>query len=469
MIEKQKFGYMDFIKKVAVIAIPVALQNLLTTTSSMIDTIMISSAAENAIGAVGLCAQFSGLMFSCYWGFVGGGMLFISQYWGSKDEKGINRSYGITLSFMMTVALIFGSIAHFFPEFVMKIYTDKPQFWEIGKPYLKIVGFAYPLQVLSMGMSCLLRATERVVIPLVASIGSVITNIFLNWILIYGNLGAPKMGVRGAAIATTVAALVNVIIIVVMAMLSKYPYLFKIKEHFNWNREFLGVYIKKCFPIICNELFVGVGNCLINIVLGHQSAEAIDAIAVFRTIEGLIIGFFAGFSNAASILVGKSVGAGELDIAYERAKRLVYMCQGVIAMIVATLLIFIKPFLHLMNLNGDSFIIGRGLIIIYGIFCIIRMGNWTMNDTYRSAGDAVTGTTLEIVFLYIMVLPAIFIAWKKFNAPIFVVFALCYVDEPIRYFLMQRHMYSAKWIRPVTQIGKDKLKEFISNKKTLKE
>ena len=105
------FDWKDFLKKVAVIAVPVALQNLMTTTGSMVDTMMISSLGNAEVGAVGLCAQFSSLMFSAYWGFVGGGMLFFSQFWGSGDDDGINHSYGLTLLCMMTVAFVFAVLA----------------------------------------------------------------------------------------------------------------------------------------------------------------------------------------------------------------------------------------------------------------------------------------------------------------------------------------------------------------------
>ena len=175
------FPWRDFIRRVAVIAVPVALQNLLTTTGSMVDTMMIASLGQTEVGAVGLCAQFSSLMFSGYWGFVGGGMLFFSQYWGAKDDDGINRSYGLTLTCMMTVGLLFGLLAVLFPEAVMRLYTDKPAIQVIGVQYLRIVGFAYPLMVLSMAMAALLRCTEQVRMPLYGSIAAVATNIFLNW------------------------------------------------------------------------------------------------------------------------------------------------------------------------------------------------------------------------------------------------------------------------------------------------
>ena len=460
MRSKSTFPWKSFLKKLAVIAIPVALQNLLTTTGTMVDTMMIAPLGETTVGAIGLCAQFSSLMFAGYWGFVGGGMLFFAQYWGAKDDDGIDRSYGMTLTCMMTVAAIFACMALLAPGLVMRVYTDKPAIQEIGVKYLRVVGFAYPMQIFSMAMSALLRSTERVRIPLYAAVASVATNIFLNWVLIYGRFGLPAMGVQGAALATVTAAAVNALVILLFARAQKYPYLFHFRSHFRWTRRHLGEYFRKCFPILCNEVLIGVGNMVINMVLGRQSEQAIAAIAVFRTLEGLVIGFFSGFSNAASVLVGKCVGAGELDTAFERAKRLVYLCAACIFTICLILLAVSQPLLSAMSLSGESLRIGTGLLTIYCVAAVIRMCNWVQNDTYRSAGDAVTGTVLEITFMYLMLLPAVCLSGLVFKAPFLLVFACCYADEPIRFILMQIHMYSGKWIRPVTDAGRNALAEF---------
>ena len=136
-LTKERFPWKAFIKSVMAIAVPVALQNLLTTTGSMVDTMMLAPLGELTVGAVGLCAQFSSLMFTGYWGFVGGGMLFFAQYWGAKDDDGIDRSYGITLSFMMLVAAVFASLALFLPEWGMKGYTDKGAELD-GKGHLRL-------------------------------------------------------------------------------------------------------------------------------------------------------------------------------------------------------------------------------------------------------------------------------------------------------------------------------------------
>ena len=452
-----RYPWRSFLKKIAMIAVPVALQNLLTTTGSMVDTMMIASLGQTEVGAVGLCAQFSSLMFAGYWGFVGGGMLFFSQYWGAKDDDGINRSYGLTLTCMMTVGLLFGMLAVCFPEAVMRLYTDKEAIRKIGVEYLRIAGFGYPLTVFSMAMSALLRCTGRVRIPLWGSIVGVATNILLNWMLIFGNLGAPAMGVRGAATATVIAQAVNCAVVLIAARASGHAYLLAVRRHFRWSRMFVKAYLRKCFPIICNEVLIGLGNMVINIVLGRQPEEAIAALAVFRTIEGMVIGFFAGFSNASSVLVGTKVGAGKPDTAYGRAWRLVYLCQGFIAILGVVLIALHTPILNLLGMHGESFRLAFGMMVIYLAMGILRMGNWTQNDTFRAAGDATYGTVLEIVFMWLMLLPLVCVSGLVLKWPTLAVFALCYADEPIRYILMQVHLFRGKWIRPVTPEGQKAL------------
>ena len=455
-----RFDWKTFIKRVAIIAVPVALQNLLSTTGSMVDTMMIARLGETTVGAVGLCAQFSFLMLAAYWGFVGGGMLFISQYWGAQDEEGICRSYGLIWTFIMSVGVIFASAALFAPQVIMRLYTDKPAIQEIGISYLKIVGFAYPLQLFSIAASTLLRATERVRIPLYAAIASVFSNIFLNWVFIYGNLGCPALGVRGAAIATVCAAAVNLAIIFIACIIIKYPYIFRIRDHFKWTGPKVREFFVRCYPIIMNEVFLGIGNMTVNVVLGRQSEQTIAALAVFRTLEGLIIGFFAGFSSASSVLVGKDVGAGRLNDAFEKAKRLIPLCVLTIAVAAVPINLLRPQFLRIMSLSGQSFEIASYIIFVFTIVAVIRMGNWCMNDTFRASGDAVTGTVLEIVFMYVMVIPAVCIAGLKLRVSIYILFPLVYCDEIIRFAIMFTHLFSGRWIRPVTDLGKAQLQDF---------
>ena len=463
-MSKERFDWKSFIRAVLTIAIPVALQNLLTTTGSMVDTMMLAPLGENVVGSVGLCAQFSSLMFSCYWGFVGGGMLFFGQYWGAKDHDGVNRSFGLTATCMMIVAAVFCVLATCFPHLVMRLYTDKTVLHDIGIDYLRIVGFSYPLMIFSMALSAMLRSTEKVKIPMYGAFAAVGTNMFMNWVLIYGKFGLPAMGVRGAALATVIAQVVNLSVILIQAKVKRDPFVFSYKKHFIWTKESVREYFIKCFPIICNELFLGVANMIINIILGRQSVQAIAATAVFRTLEGFVIGFFAGFSNAASVLVGKEVGAGNLELAYQRAKRMLILCDTAIFGACLFLLAIHKPLFTAMSLSGESFTICTGMLCIYSVVALIRMCNWTTNDTYRSAGDAAYGTILEITFMYLMVLPCVYFSGIVFKAPYLIIFACCFVDEPIRFTLMIRHLISGKWVKPVTPQGRDALPAFLASR-----
>lgn len=442
-----------FYRQLCAIALPVAFQNLLTTTASMVDTIMLSQLGENAVAAVGLCAQFSSLMFSCYWGFVGGGMLFMSQYWGAKDEDGVCRSFGLTLAFMLTVGLIFGGLSRLAPETIMRLYTNKTELWPLGVQYLRIVGFSFPLSVVSMAISCMMRSTERVRLPLYASVVSLSTNMVLNYLLIGGRMGFPALGLRGAAIATLVAAVVQLVLLAVMSKITHYDMLFRFRKHFCWSKTFLKHYLIKCYPILCNELAIGVGNMTINIVLGRQSTQAIAALAVFRVFEGFVIAFFAGFTNAASVLVGKAVGAGEHALAWLRAKRLVWLTPLTVGAGCVLFLCFHGPFLHAMNLYGETFEIARSLLFLFTVVGVIRMTNWICNDTFRAGGNPEYGTILEITFMYLMVLPSICTAGLLLQAPFLAVFLCAYIDEPVRIVLMLRRMFNGRWIRPVTQEG----------------
>mgnify|MGYP000556179948 CR=1 FL=1 len=166
---------------------------------------------KKAVGAVGLCAQFSSLIVLWILGFLlAEACCFFAQYWGAKDHDGITRSYGMTASFMMTVALVFAGLAIGVPSFIMGVYTDKPEIQAIGISYLRIVGFAYPLQVLSMAMSALLRSIERVKIPLYGGIASVYRQLlFLTYLFIFGKFGLPEMGAAGVAVGTVLAGVVN--------------------------------------------------------------------------------------------------------------------------------------------------------------------------------------------------------------------------------------------------------------------
>ncbi len=459
-MRSEKISWGNFFRVVFTIALPIAFQNFLSTTASMVDTIMIGSQGELSVAAVGICSQITSLFFSTYFGFASGGLLFFSQYWGARNEKGINRSFGLALICMLAVSLLFGGTAVAKPEFILGIYTDKENIIAIGSPYIRIVGFAYPLQVLAMIISFLMRSTERVKPPLFSSILALITNFILNWILIYGRFGMPQMGAAGAAVGTLVSGVVNVLVLLVFLLRDKDTLVLRIRDMFSWGDGFLKEYMGKCLPIIFNELFYGVGQMLINIVIGHQSESAIAAMAAFRVLEGFVFAFFGGLADASSVVVGKEVGSGHLMSGYQYVKKFALLCPAITFCICLTGLLLNRPMLSLFGLGADATFYGKYMILIYLAAGTIRTCNYIMNSCYRAGGEAVFGTLLEIICLFTVSVPATWAAGMILHLPFLAVFAFIYTDELIRLVFELWYTRSGKWIKPVTETGKAALPQF---------
>lgn len=457
-----------FMRAVFTIALPIALQNLMSTTASMIDTIMIGSQGELAVAAVGICSQISSLFFSMYFGFAGGSLLFFAQYWGAKDYKGINRTFGISATFMLLVSILFGTVAILNPEFILGIYTDKEAIIAMAAPYLRIFGFSAPFTVLVMIMNFFLRSTERVKAPLICSILGIGVNIVLNWILIFGRFGMPKMGVAGAAVGTLCSAIVNFTLLFIYIMRDQETVKLRFQELFGWGKHFTFDYFKKCFPIIMNELLYGVGQMLINIVIGHQVETAIAAMAAFRVLEGFVFAFFGGLADASAVVVGKEVGAGHHMRGYQYVKGFSVLCPAITFTIVLFFFVLNQPILGLFGLGAEALRYGKYMLLIYLFFGAIRTCNYIMNCCYRAGGEAVYGTVLEITCLFTISVPITWIAGMVLHLPFLAVFAFVYTDEILRLIFEIRYTRSGKWVKPVTEMGHATLEDFKQELHTLR-
>ena len=457
---KSKMSWKDYLQVMITIALPIAFQNLLTTTASMVDTIMIGGQGERCVAAVGICSQIGSLFFSCYWGLASSSILFFSQYWGAKDEKGINKTFGLTFLCMSVVSFAFAAVCILNPSFLLRVYTDKTAIIEEAAPYMRIVGFAYPLQTFAVLISFLLRTTERVKAPLICSIVSLVVNFCINYVLIYGKFGMPKMEVAGAAVGTLVSGAVNLILLFLYLLRSKCSVSLHLSQMFVFKGGFIRRYLLNAFPILCNELLYGVGQMLVNIVIGHQDESAIAAMAAFRVCEGFVYAFFGGLSNATSVVVGQAVGAGDHMRAYRFMKRSALFCPLITFAIVLTCAVLHQPLLSLFGLGDTAMVYGMYMLYIYLFFGSVRTCNYIMNEGYRAAGEAVFGTVVEICGLFLISVPATWISGMVLHVPFLFVFSFVYTDELIRLVIELIYTRSGKWIKPVTELGKEKLPQF---------
>lgn len=458
----------NFLNAVISIALPVGIQNLLATTAGMVDTIMIGSEGELAMAAVGISSQFFSLTIACSYGFAAAALLFFAQYWGARDEKGINRAFGIAITFMMVVALTFCGLAVLKSEFILGIYTDKANIVAAGLPYIRIAGFAYPLQVAIILLSYLMRSTERVKAPLIGSVTGMFVNLILNWILIYGRFGMPKMGVAGAAVATLVSTTVNVGILLFFLLRSQCVVRLRLRDMFDWKGGFSKQYLGKAFPILCSEILYGFGQMLMNIVIGRQLESAIAAVAAFQALQGMIFAFYGGISEACSVLVGKAIGAGQHMKGYGYMKKFA-VCGGVITfMVCLAILILNEPVLALFGLGAEAMFYGKYMLVIFLAAGTLRSCNFTITNCYRASGEPVFGAVLEISGLFLISVPATLVSGLVLHLPFIAVFACIYMDEIIRLVFEIGYTRSGKWIKPVTEAGKRALPEFWEELRTKK-
>lgn len=454
-------GDRAFYKRAAMIGIPIALQNLLTTSGSIVDTIMIGSLGELAVAGVGICAQFASLLIYAIYGFFSGGIIFYTQYWGIKNEEGIGKAYSLTLSCMLLFGLLFGFVAIFAPEWILSIYTDKTAIREIAVPYLRILGVGFPLQILAFAASGLLRSTEQVRLPLYASIASLFTNMFLNWVLIFGKLGFPAMGVQGAAIATVAGNAVNVIVIYAYCLWVRHrAFILAFRSFFRWDREFLKEYFSKSVFLLANEGFMGAGLMIINIVTGRQNEMAIAALAVFRVIEQIVMSFFRGFSSASAVMVGMEIGAGRHMNGYTYAKRFAVICPVFVFVVCVIQFLLRTPLLSAFGLGAEAMEYGQQMLLIFIACATARCCNWICNDNFRAGGESRFGALIEIVCMYAFTIPSMLLAGLVFKLPFAVVFICMYMDDFVRVGLVIWYMRAGKWVKPVTEEGKRAIPAF---------
>lgn len=450
-----------FYRGVVALALPVALQNLLSASMSMVDTLMITSLGDTvALAAVGLCNQFNSLLFSFYWGFACGGTLFIAQYWGARDEDGICRAYGVTSACMMLVGVAFLLLGCLSPAFVLGFYTDKAQVAAVGVQYLRIMGLSFPAQVLAMALSALMRSTENVKSPLYASIACMVTNTLVNYLLIFGKFGLPALGVRGAAIGTVAGAYMNVLVLYVFVLRERHSFALRFKKQFRWDLLLIKAYFLKSLPIILNETLYGVGQMVVNRVLGHQDVDGIAAVAVFRVLEGLIFSFFIGLSSASSVMVGKQVGAGDLDGAYLGARRFARLCPAVTLVFCLAVLALRPQILSILGLTGAAHAYLWHMLLIYALGGPLRSANYIMNNMFRAGGEPVVGAALELGGLFLISVPLIYLTGMVWQLPFLWVFACIYSEDVAKTALSVWYLRSGRWVRPVTELGLKNLRAF---------
>lgn len=467
------FNDKGFWKNVVKLTIPVALQNLLTSSFSLVDTLFVSTLGTIALSAVGMCGQWAFLMNMVLIGFGSATTVFVSQFWGVKDKKSIRHYSGISIVLCVGVSLLFTLISVLAPFIVVRLFNSNPDVIETGKIYLKLVAISYIPIALTNIFSAILRAVENVKIPMYVSGATTLLNIFLDYVLIFGKLGFPKLEISGAAIATAVSAWLGVILIIAISFIQKNILVTKISQFFAFEKKELKNYIKKATPVIINESMWGLGTFVFNIIFGNMGYEYFSAITILRSFENMAMILFVGISAAGSVMIGKSIGKGEIERGIEDSKRFSIMVPFVAIFISSFIVIFRAQLVGIFNMGSNisqlTLDTAVWLMVLYAIAFPARMFPFIqIVAIFRAGGDTVTGAKAELAAVWLISIPATLIAVYLLKLPFLVAFFVMYVFEDLPKVIFCIKFYiSKKWIKPVTEDGKRALEKYRKELKKL--
>ncbi|MCI9148420.1 MAG: MATE family efflux transporter [Hungatella sp.] len=446
----EMFRDRNFLKKTVMIALPVAMQGMLNTVVNLVDNLMIGSLGSTAIASVGLANKVFFVFSLLVFGVNSGSGVLAAQFWGNKDVKNIRKVLGLALALAVTGSVVFMVPACVKPRLLMRIFTTSEASISMGAAYLAVAAFSYPCTAVTNTYVAMLRAVNRVKEPVMISCAAIVTNVCFNYILIFGKLGAPAMGVTGAALATLIARVVEVVLIFSVVYLGKTPLACGLKELFGWSRAFLKKFFITALPVIINEFIWGLGTTIYSMAYGRMGDDAVAAITIATTIQDMVVVLFQGLSAATAVILGNEMGAGQLKRAEVYGKYF-FILQFLVTAVTALLCVSLRwKFIALYQpgiSDGVAEAVSR-CIMVFAIFAPFRMFNYVnVVGVLRSGGDTAMCLFIDTSGVWFIGIPLAFIGGLILKQPIHIVYGMVTLEEVYKAVIGYIRYRQKKWLR----------------------
>ena len=444
-------GNRDFLRTMLKIALPIMIQNLVTSSLNMADTVMVGKLGEVEIASVGIANQYFFFFTMILTGLCGGCSVFISQYWGKKDLPNIKRILGLGLISVLFVSIIFMTAGFISPQGIISIFNKNPRVIELGGQYLFIVLFSYIFTGVTFIYSYSLRSIGNTITPLIVNIGALICNVVLNYMLIFGNFGAPALGVQGAALATLIARVFETIILIVMVYRGRGILAASLSELKDLNSRFFKRSYMIILPVLLNDVLWGMASLIYSVVYGRMGTGATATIQIANTVSNMFMVVTFGMASASAIMIGNSVGQGNEDQTIDYSKKFLGVSL-IIGTILGLALALTSPLiLGLFNISSE--VRSSTLIILYiisFIFIVRFMGMVIIVGILRGAGDARSALIIEGSTMWLIGVPLTILGAFVFKLPVHLVYALAVLEEVTKLILGLIRLKSRKWIHNIT-------------------
>ena len=442
----------DYYTSLVRLAIPVALQGLITFLVSFADNLMVNSLGDAAVSGVYMGSQIQTLL-QMFTGGIGSAIVIISsQYWGRRDTQRMRAIVAIGVRVSVVVGLVFSLIGLTFPEPIIRIFTADPTVIEQGAIYLRCVSLSYAFFCVTQALIASMRAVEVTRMGMWVSLASLFVNITLNYVLIFGKLGFPALGVKGAAIATVFSRMTETAVISVYVFLRDDRLAFRARHLRLFDSALRHDFFKYGLPLVAGEIVWSVNMMCNSMIMGGYGASVIAAVSVANTLNSLAYITISGLASAVGIITGKTVGAGKTELMkeYARTTQVIFLGLGVITGLGVYLIG--RPFVSLYT--GISAEASAQAVLLARVLAVTLVGTCyqmpCLFGLVKSGGDITFVFRNDSIFVFLVVLPSAFLA-AHFGAPAWFTFACLKCDQILKCFVAVVKVNRYNWMKALTR------------------
>ena len=440
-----------FYKDLRNVVQPMAIQNLISSAVNSADVIMLGYIGQTAIAASSLAGNVAFILFMVSTGLSSGLVMLGAQYWGKKDTESIKTLLGIGLRICCTVEILVALIAAFYPRILMLIFTKDEGLIIEGCKYLRAASFSYVCLSFSQMFQAGFKSIERVKIVTITSTTSLFLNIGLNAVFIFGLLGVPKMGITGVGIATSIARFIEMVICFIYASRQKDVH-FSVSCVFRRNKLLTRDFIRYSMPAVGNELVWGAAFAMYSVIMGHLGEDIVAANSVVNTVRQLGSVLCFGMAYGGAIVVGKYMGAGDMDVAERNASRLarVTIFSGVLGAVLLLCCYPILPYIADLNETAAHY---RNVLLFINSYSLIgaSINTVLICGIFRAGGDAKFGFVADCINMWAVSVPLGLLAAFVLKLPPLWVYFILFLDEFEKMPFVIRHYYKKGWLRNITR------------------